>query len=236
MIKRLFILFPIIFITANLAAQQYGNEWINFGQKHYKISIPNTGLYRIDYNTLVNSGIPVSSINPKNFQLFIKGQEQYININDESDNVFNTTDYIEFYAKKNDASFDSSAYTNITRLPNPYIALFNDTNYAYLTWNGSLSNKRVQRETDVNFVGYTAAAYFYNEKIEAYKNSYSLGKTYLGVISDPRYMLGEGSGFNINKGSSKQTNFTNLNIYPSNLPVYIKTSYSGASENIVSTP
>ena len=234
MIKRLFILFPIIFITANLAAQQYGNEWINFGQKHYKISIPNTGLYRIDYNTLVNSGIPVSSINPKNFQLFIKGQEQYININDESDNVFNTTDYIEFYAKKNDASFDSSAYTNITRLPNPYIALFNDTNYAYLTWNGSISNKRVQRETDVNFVGYTAATYFYNEKIEAYKNSYSLGKTYLEVLSDPRYMLGEGSGFNINKGSSKQTNFSNLNIYPSNLPVHVKTSYSGASENIVS--
>ena len=85
MIKRLFILFTLIFITASLAAQQYGNEWINYGQKHYKISIPSTGLYRINYNTLINSGIPVSSINPKNFQLFIKGQEQYININDESD-------------------------------------------------------------------------------------------------------------------------------------------------------
>ena len=235
MMKRLSILLTLVLITANLAAQQYGNEWINFSQKHYKISIPNTGLYRIDYNTLINSGIPVSSINPKNFQLFIKGQEQYININDESDNVFNTTDYIEFYAKKNDASFDSTAYTTITRVPNPYIALFNDTNYAYLTWNSSISNKRVQRETDINFTGYTAANYFYTEKIEAYKANYSLGTTFLSVISDPRYMLGEGYGKIIHRGEFKQTNFSNLNVYSSSsLPVYIKTSYSGASESNVS--
>ncbi len=236
MIKRLFILLTLLLTTAHLAAQQYGNEWINYGQKHYKISIPSTGLYRIDYNTIVNSGIPLSSINPKNFQLFIKGQEQYININDESDNVFNTTDYIEFYAKKNDASFDSTAYTDIIRLPNPYIALFNDTNYAYLTWNTSLNNKRVQRETDVNFLGYTAANYFYNEKIEAYKVNYSLGTTFLDVISDPRYMVGEGPGHMILKGAAKQTNFNNLNIYSSSLPVYIKTSYSGASETYISVP
>ena len=101
MIKRLLFLWALILTTTAIVAQTYGNEWINFGQKYYKISIPNTGLYRINYNTLVNSGIPISSINPKNFQLFIKGQEQYININDESDNVFNTTDYIEFYGKKN---------------------------------------------------------------------------------------------------------------------------------------
>ena len=166
MIKRLLFLWALILTTTAIVAQTYGNEWINFGQKYYKISIPNTGLYRINYNTLVNSGIPISSINPKNFQLFIKGQEQYININDESDNVFNTTDYIEFYGKKNDASFDSTAYEGITRMANPYIALFNDTNFAYLTWNASINNRRMQTETDVNFTGYTAANYFYSEKIE----------------------------------------------------------------------
>lgn len=236
MIKRLFFLFTLIFITTTVAAQQYGNEWINYGQKHYKISIPNTGLYRIDYNTLINSGIPVTSINPKNFQLFIKGQEQYINVYDESDNVFNTTDYIEFYAKKNDASFDSIAYTNITRVPNPYIALFNDTNYAYLTWNTSISNKRIQLETDINFTGYTATNYFYNEKIEAYKNNYSLGTTFLDIITDPRYVLGEGYGTSINKGSAKQSTFGSLNLYQSaSLPVYLKVSYSNASDNFNGT-
>jgi hypothetical protein len=235
MIKRLFYLFTILFITTNLVAQTYGNEWINFSQKYYKISIPATGLYRINYNTLVSSGIPVSSVNPKNFQLFIKGQEQYININDESDNVFDATDYIEFYAKKNDASFDSTAYEGLARIPNPYIALFNDTNYAYLTWNTSINNRRIQKETDVNFTGYTAANYFYNEKIEAYNSSYSLGTTFLSVISDPRYVLGEGYGTIIHRGDTKQTTYSNLNIYNSaSLPVYIKTGYSGASDNYVS--
>lgn len=237
MIKRLFILCSLLCISTSLAAQVYGNEWINYGQKHYRISIPSTGLYRINYTTLINSGIPLSTINPKNFQLFIKGQEQYININDESDNVFNTNDYIEFYAKKNDASFDSLAYENITRLPNPYIALFNDTNYAYLTWNSSINNKRVQYETDINFSTYTAANYIYTEKVEAYNSNYSLGRTFLDVISDPRYVIGEGYGKNLIKGATQQTNFSNLNVYSStSLPVYIKASYSGASErNLIPT-
>ena len=100
MIKRLFILSFLLFLADDLAAQKYGNEWINYSQKHYRISIPKTGLYKIDYTTLINSGIPISIINPKNFQLFIKGEEQYITVNGENDNVFNTTDYIEFYAKK----------------------------------------------------------------------------------------------------------------------------------------
>ena len=47
MIKRLFIFGLLCFLTANLAAQNYGNEWINYSQKHYRISIPKTGLYRI---------------------------------------------------------------------------------------------------------------------------------------------------------------------------------------------
>jgi len=100
MIKHLYILSFILCITTKIVAQKYGNEWIDYSQKHYKISIPKTGLYRINFATLSNSGIPLSSINPKNFQLFIKGEEQYINVVGESDNVFNTNDYIEFYAKK----------------------------------------------------------------------------------------------------------------------------------------
>ncbi|MES2513687.1 MAG: C25 family cysteine peptidase [Bacteroidota bacterium] len=235
MIKRLFILCSLICVTVNLTAQKYGNEWINYGQKHYRINIPKTGLYRIDYNTLLSAGIPVPSINPKNFQLFIKGQEQHININGESDNVFDALDYIEFFAKKNDASFDSLAYTGITRMPNPYIALFNDTNYAYLTWNSLLNNKRVQYETDVNFTGYTAADYVYSEKIEAYNSSYSLGHVFLDVISDPRYVVGEGPGKELQKGDIKQTNFNSLNVYQSpSLPVFIKTSFSGASDQPIS--
>ncbi|MBI3519140.1 MAG: hypothetical protein HY062_07260 [Bacteroidetes bacterium] len=232
MIKRLFILSFLLCSTVKLAAQQYGNEWIDYSQKYYRISIPKTGLYRVNYNALINAGIPLGSLNPKNFQVFIKGEEQYISINGESDNVFNPTDYIEFFARKNDAyGLDSTAYYNITRLPNPYIALYNDTNAAYLTWNASVTNKRIITETDVNFTGYTPTPYFYSEKIAAYKSDYSLGTTYLEVISDPRYVKGEGFGYPLNKGESIQAAFGNLNVYSSSsLPVYIKSSFSGTSE------
>jgi hypothetical protein len=230
MIKRLFILCLLVLATTYVVAQNYGNEWINYSQKHYRISIPKTGLYRIDYTTLINAGIPLGSINPKNFQLFCKGQEQYININGESDNIFNPGDYIEFYAKKNDASFDSVVYSS--RIPNPYYALFNDTNYVFLTWNNSINNKRVFIETDVNFTSYSPASYFYSEKVEAYRNNYSLGEQFVGdAISDPRYVNGEGYGKFINKGQSIQTSFGFLNVYPSSLPAYIKVSYSGTTIN-----
>jgi hypothetical protein len=231
MIKHLFVIKILFFLAGNVIAQTYGNEWINFSQVYYKISVPKTGLYKIDYATLVNSGVPITSINPKNFQLFIRGQEQYITVSGESDNVFNSTDYIEFFAKKNDGLIDSLAYTDINRLPNPYVPLFNDTTYAYLTWNNLFTNKRFAIESDVNFTGYTPANYFYSEKVEAYKSSYSLGNVIAGSISDPRYVTGEGYGESIGKGGSKQTSFGNLNVYQSALPVYIKTSYSGTSEN-----
>ena len=234
MIKRLFIFIFFSFLTANVVAQQYGNEWINYSQKHYKISIPKTGLYRIDFNTLVGAGIPLSSIDPRNFQLFIKGDEQYINVVGEADGVFNNSDYIEFFAKKNDASFDSIAYYNITRLPNPYIALFNDTNCAFLTWNGLINNRRVTSETDINFAGYSAANYFYSEKVEAYSSYYSLGPIFLDVISDPRYVKGEGPGQSINQGQGIQTSFGNLNVFQSpSLPIYVKSSFSGTTENFI---
>lgn len=226
------VMFGLLFYSSAFA--QYGNEWINYNQPHYRINIPKTGLYRIDSTTLANSGVPLNIINPKNFQLFIKGIEQHVFIQGESDNVFNANDYIEFYAEKNDGVFDSLAYSDITRLPNPYIAMFNDTNYVFLTWNTSLNNKRVALETDINFSSYTPASYFYNNHVTTSNTSYSLGRRFLSVITDPRYVQAEGFGTTIAKGQSAQTNLTNLNVFQSaSLPVYLKTSYSGSSEDYV---
>ncbi len=230
MIKRLFISCYLVLQAFYLCAQKYGNEWINYNQSYFRINISSTGLYRIGYTTLLNSGIPVKSINPKNFQLYIKGEEQYIYLRGEADDSFDSNDYIEFYAQKNDGLFDSLSYHQITRHPNPYIPLFNDTNYAYLTWNSSLNNRRMTVETDLNFIGYTPSNYFYTEKIKAFNTHYSSGPTFMDVISDPRYLQTEGYGELINKGQFLQTNFGNLNVYQSlSLPVKLRVSYSGAS-------
>lgn len=232
MIKRLSIMYFLFVCLLTTQAQKYGNEWINYSQKHYRLNIPKTGLYRIDSVTLANSGIPLTILNPKNFQLFIKGVEQHIYIAGENDNVFNTSDYIEFYAEKNDGRTDSAAYTNIAYLPNPYLALYNDTNYAFLTWNASITNKRLSPETDVNFTGYTPASYYYSERVFTSNNTYSLGRVDIDIISDPRYVKAEGFGFGLPQGTSGQTAFPNVSVFQSpTLPVWIRTSFSGASEH-----
>lgn len=233
MVKRLLLLCFFICSVVQLKSQIYGNEWINYTQQYYRISISKTGLYRLDSATLSNSGIPISTISPKNIQLFSKGQELYLYIKGESDNVLNTTDYIEFYAEKNDGKFDSLAYNTTQRLPNPYVALFNDTNYVYVTWNNSTTNKRMNLQTDVNFTGYTAANYIYNEKIYSGTSTYSVGKKFISnTIIDPRYIECEGYGTNLAQGALIQPTFGNLNIYSStNLPVYLKANYSGSSED-----
>lgn len=233
MIKQLCLIFFLCVFITNVQSQNYGNEWINYNQQYYKLSIPKTGLYRIDSATLFNSGIPINSINPRTIQLFIKGKEQAIYIKGENDNIFNSDDYIEFYAEKNDGRFDSLAYSDITRLPNPYYALFNDTNFAFLTWNNKLNNKRSLEFNDNNFSGYTATPYFYSEKVYTSNSSYSVGKKFIGIMADPRYVQTEGYGQALSQGQTIQTNFPSLNIYSSTLPVYISSNYSGTSEDYV---
>lgn len=229
MTKRLLVISFLLCVSFRLSAQVYGNEWINYSQKHYRLNISKTGLYRIDSVTLSKSGIPLATLDPKNLQLFINGQEQYIYINGESDNVFNSTDYLEFYAEKNDGRFDSSAYHNISHLPNRYVALFNDTTYAYITWNSSTNNKRVTLETDTASTGYTATDYFYAERNLGFSSHYASGSIASGLLEDPRYIEAEGPGVTVNMGITVSSNPTQL-IYPSStLPVDIQISYSGSS-------
>ncbi len=230
MIKRLLYLCFILIIGVECYAQQYGNEWINYSQKHYRISIPKTGLYRIDSLTLANAGIV--AFNPKNIQLFIKGVEQYVYIKGETDNVLNANDYIEFYAEKNDGHFDSLAYNTNLRLPNPYFALFNDTNYAYITFNTLITNKRTVVETDVNYTGYTPEPYFYREQVSTQNVYYSRGDQPFTAITDPRYVKAEGYGTFMPKNSSIDLNILSAQVYTASaLPVIFKASFSGDSRH-----
>ena len=123
--KLIFILISVIPIWIN--AQVNGNEWINYNQQYYKFPILNSGIHRISYSTMVNAGIPVSTINSNKFQIFGRETEVPIHIVDGGDNSINSGDYIEFYAKENDGWLDSVLYQNPDGLGNPEYSLFNDT-------------------------------------------------------------------------------------------------------------
>ncbi|MFT5228640.1 MAG: hypothetical protein ACI9EV_001791, partial [Urechidicola sp.] len=56
----------IILCSLQGYSQPYGNEWIDFSQQYYSFDIIENGVYRIDYNKLLEAGIPLSSIDPRN--------------------------------------------------------------------------------------------------------------------------------------------------------------------------
>ncbi|MBK9192488.1 MAG: hypothetical protein IPM77_13850 [Crocinitomicaceae bacterium] len=149
-----------LFILPFISAAQYGNEWIDYNQKYYSFKIWQDGVYKLDYNTLVSAGVPVSSIDPGNFQIFGFDQEQYIWVEGSGDGSFDPSDYIVFYGKKNTTWLDSMIYDSPDDVSNKYYPHYNDTINYYLTWNSSTTNKRILEETDVSFGTYTPQNYF----------------------------------------------------------------------------
>lgn len=224
-----------------ISAQPYAKEWINYNQKYYKIKVVADGIYRVDYSVLVLAGLPLGTggLNPQNIQLFNKGVEQPIYIKGESDGVFNTDDFIEFYGQKNDAKFDSSLYTGIAYLPNPYYSLFNDTATYFLTWNNLTNNKRFLLEKDTAFSSYAPATYFMNDVVVLPSSSYYNGETAasgLG-ITDPLYTKSEGyfSGFGINKANNSPgvliTNVPTKNVYAAGPMAQCRLVVAGESQD-----
>ncbi|MDO8998779.1 MAG: C25 family cysteine peptidase [Bacteroidota bacterium] len=227
--RKLLAISIFCFVAFTTKSQTYGNGWINYSQQYFKFPISKEGIYRIDSATLSNY-FNLNTLNPKNFQLFIKGKENYLFINGENDNKINIGDYLEFYGSPAMGDVDSLIYTGINYLPNKYAPLFNDTIYGFLTLNNLTTNKRYVLETDTNSIAYPAGNYFYSEKIFSPISNYNTVTEYYSDASDPRYTQAEGRGSAFYKGGSISTAFSNLNTYTTtNLPIYLSINYSGMS-------
>jgi hypothetical protein len=229
----LFFILLLVILPSGIKAQPFGNEWINYSQKYYKIKITNNGVYRITPATLTAAGIPLSSIDPRNYQLFNNGVEQKIYIQGESDGTLDSADFIEFYAERNDGSRELPLYTNTSFVPNPYYSLINDTAVYFLTWNSSTANNRMTSETDVNFASYTPDNYFFKEAIQAFTGSYYSGTTDNTGGTSALYVSSEGyfDAQVINMGSSLQKNLSTPNIYSSGPYARVETVVVGASQD-----
>jgi hypothetical protein len=218
-------------------AQKYGAEWIRYDQKYYKFPIYYEGVYRIDSTTL-SKYFDLSTVNPKNFQLFLKGRELRIYITGEADNKVNTSDYLEFYVNPLPGEIDSLIYKKgITYLQNPYRPLFSDTAYAFLTLGNSTTNLRYTLSTDTASAGANVATYMYTEKVATSflsnggysDNGYNLDDLYNLEVSDPNYTQVEGKGAYFVDGVTARTNMS-LFTYTNSptLPFYITLNMSGA--------
>ena len=191
----------VLFGNKQLVAQPYGNEWISFAsnnpyslQQYFKISVWKNGIYRITQNDLLAANVPLPAIDPRRIQIFHKGKEQYIFVSGESDGVFDSGDYIEFYGKANDGWFDTPLYEVDTMHVNRRFSLFNDTAAFFLTWNpfAPIFGKRMIQETDTTFIGYTPAPYVYKEVAELFTSKYHRGYQDQNGLASTYYTGAEG--------------------------------------------
>ncbi len=129
--------------------------------KWYKIAVTKNGVYKIDKNLLINLGVDINNINPKNIRLYGNGgklipeknsifryddlQENAITIIGENDGVFDNSDYILFYGQ----GTDSWKHINGSELPfdhqNHY---FSDTTFYFITADLGLG-KRISSQSNL---------------------------------------------------------------------------------------
>lgn len=198
MIKFILSIFTF-FVAFNSFSQTYGNEWIEYNQTYYRFEVAQTGIYKIDYNTLVNAGVPVTSFSTKNMQLFGQQKEQPIYVVDGNDQSFDQGDYFLFYAKKNDGWLDSTLYADPTTIGNPSYSLYNDTINYFFTWNNQINNLRFTFESDNNFAAYTPAPYWLAKVEQSYNTFYIESKDANTPASSSFFLPGEGwSGGHVN--------------------------------------
>ncbi len=195
--KRLYTLFVVsLLLTVSAAAQSYGNEWIVYSQKYLKIKVANDGIYRVDSTVLSNAmnaiGVPLSSVDPRNFQLFHNGLEEYIWVQGETDGTFDGTDFLEFYGIHNDGAKDSALYLNGNTILNPYYSIYTDTAVYFLTWNSSLANRRFTNTADTAFSTYTPAQWFTNRETFIGAAAYFPGVQNALGLTDPDFISSEG--------------------------------------------
>lgn len=178
-------------------AQVFGNEWIRPNQNYYKFYIEETGVYRIFYSTLQDANFLTDNpgFNPRRLQIFRRGKELAITISDPNNNgVFDTNEYIEFYAEKNDGAEDSSLYINPEAQPHKYQSLFDDRAAYFLTLEvGAPTAKRMQSFFESNVTNIMADQHYVEKKVITFTNEYTEGLRYSsGTVKLSQYDVGEG--------------------------------------------
>lgn len=216
--RNIILFFSLLIFSFSSVAQQFANDWINHSQTYFKIPIVKDGIYRITYSELEQAGFYVSG-DPRSFQIFARGEEQYIYVKGESDQIFHATDYIEFYAKKNDGWADTPLYESPEDQTNPYYSLINDTIFYYLTWCNSCSPRRLEVKNSENFGSYTTSPYCIRQSLEYFTNNF--------YADDPGPKYKESEGWSLVFKSSTNPAVATPNVYTTGPNMDVKVVFMG---------
>lgn len=212
----LLVLGLLLSCPALLFGQSYGNEWINYDQQYLRIKVAANGIYKVSYQEMEKAGFPVSQINPRNLQLFHRGQEQAIHIEGEADEVLDAADYMLFYGRRNDGTLDKELYLRPELQPHNYYNLYSDSTSFYLTYQSGSVGKRMPLFNQENSGGLSAEPFYIDERLSLLAENFSPGMVYgiPGGNLDTHLSYGdEGEGFfsNVIAGTSvRDFTFTGL--------------------------
>lgn len=227
----LILLFFLLLQPLVLPAQGYENDWINYGQQYFKVKVWQDGIYRISGADLQSSGVPISNIDPRKVQIFHNGEEEYIHLEGESDGVFDASDFIEFFGRRNDGSFDTRLYGDSSWQPQPKYSLFTDTSVYFITWSASINGRRMTAVNETNYSDYTPAPYFIRDSYVTQNYGYNRG------MNQQSIEYTESEGWCGVFGNYLGTNYVNnvavntANVYASGPNVEITTCVGGVNNN-----
>ncbi|GLU54029.1 putative type IX secretion system sortase PorU2 [Dyadobacter frigoris] len=172
------IVFLILFAATQVLAQKnYGNEWINTSQTYLRIPVVETGIYKVSSSELRQAGFPIDSFPISSLQLFRRGREVAIEINNNSGEKLNQEGYLTFFGEKNNGALDSSLYVNPEAMPHKYYSLYSDTASYFLTSNkNNIQGKRIEISDSKS--SETVVNYHLNEVLQVNTSDYPAGNLY----------------------------------------------------------
>ena len=115
-------------------SQPLNNEWIDYSKTYYKFKLGSSSLCRISQASLANIGLQNTPV--EQFQLWRNGKQVplYTSV---SAGIMSSSDYIEFWGKKNDGKPDKYLYRDSSFQLSDRLSLLTDTAAFFLTVNPS---------------------------------------------------------------------------------------------------
>ncbi|MGK0390487.1 MAG: hypothetical protein ACI94Y_003240 [Maribacter sp.] len=119
------------------------------GQDYFKITLEEDGVYKLSYQALNNAGVFSGGAIPTGEQLKMYYQGQEIPLYVTSSGTLGTSDYIEFFGRKNTGKMDIHLYEEPEFQLNPLYSLFTDVSSYFLTWSTEPSLRIINTPNDL---------------------------------------------------------------------------------------
>ncbi|MCE7994368.1 MAG: hypothetical protein HEP71_20445 [Roseivirga sp.] len=156
---------------------QEGNSWINYSQPYVKVKTGSDNIFRIDYDALIEIGFPVDKLDVSRLQMFHRGEQVAIHVEDGGDGSFDSGEYLDFYGRRNDGVGDVELFVQPRNQIHQFYNLFSDTTAFFLTI-GDVGTGRRMALFDEPETGLTAKASHDQELLNVYTSEFSFGQYY----------------------------------------------------------